>query len=242
MAENYKCPIFIVEYITANQENIKIAEFRNDIKQAITVHVDNKLFYSGNLNLLYEFEKSFNLTLQKIRQLDVACDSNINLPKKLNDFIHRPDCILKRIGTKFPTTAKGNQIVGTKVLPNLKMTGEREVPKASFYHQLLTSGNRRPIIFRGYNKTDEITQKSHKKYIEEANGFADTIYRFEVSIIGRDLQQRAKKDERCSIEFVYHHLEDEDFLKELFTKYVNRIANLWIGNKRYSISEILRLE
>lgn len=242
MAVNYTCPIYIVEHISEKGEHVKIAEFRNDIQQAITVTVDNKLFYSDNLNLLYEFETIFNLELQKICKLDVACDSNINLPKKLNDFLHRSDCTLKRMGTKLPTTAKGNQIVGTKVMPNIKVTEGREQAKPSFYYQLRTSGNRNPIIYRGYNKSLEISEKSHKTYIEEANGFDDVIYRFEVSIIGRDLKQRSKKDPALSFEFVYRHLVDMDFLKELFIKYINRIANPWVGKTRYRISEILRLE
>lgn len=216
MSVNYTCPIFIVEYRTANEEHIKIAEFRNDILNAITLTVDNMLFYSDNLNLLYEFESYFNLTLEKIVQLDVACDSNLNLPKKLNDFIHRPECVLKRIGTKLPTTEKGNQIVGTKILPNIKVTSEKERPKASFYYSIRTSGNRRPIIFRGYNKSQEISEKSHKNYIEEADGFGGIIYRFEVSIPGRDLRQRAKKDERMSLEFIYNNLVEETCLKEIF--------------------------
>ena len=242
MAVNYTCPIYIVERINENGENVKIAEFRNDIHQAITVTVDNKLFYSDNLNLLYEFEAMYNLEFQNIIKLDVACDSNLNLPKKLNDFLHRPDCTIKRMGTKLPTTPKGNQIVGTKIMQNIKMTNGREQAKPSFYYQLKTSGSRNPIIYRGYNKTQEISEKSHKTYIEEANEYGDIIYRFEVSILGRDLKQRSKKDPTLSHDFVYRHLIYMDFLKELFIKYINRIVNLWIGKTRYRVSEILRLE
>lgn len=242
MSVNYTCPIFIVEHISEEGEYIKIAEFRNDIHQAITLTVDNKLFYSGNLNLIYEFETVFNLSLLKINQIDIACDSNINLANKLNDIIHRPGCIIKRPGTKLPITEKGNQIVGTKVLPNIKVVNERERPKASFYYQLRTSVNRRPIIYRGYNKTQEISNMSHKTYIEEANGFDDVIYRFEVSIIGGDLKRRSKKDQSLIFENIYQHIEDKIFLQGLFKKYINRIANLWIGKRKYRISEILRLE
>lgn len=242
MAVNYTCPIYIVEHVNRKGEHVKIAEFRNDIQQAVTVTVDNKLFYSGNLNLLYEFEDMFNLELHKIHKLDVACDSNVNLPKKLNDFIHRPDCTLKRNGTKLPTTAKGNQIVGTKVVPNIKTIIGRERAKPSFYYQLRTSSSHQPIIYRGYNKSQELSDKSHKTYIEQANGFDDVIYRFEVSITGLDLKQRSKKDPTLSFEFVYRHIVDMNSLKELFIKYINRIANLWVGKKRYQISEILRLE
>lgn len=241
MSVKYTNPIYILEY-NNGKENIKIAEFRNDIQQAITVTVDNKLFYSGNFNLLYDFENIYNLTLEKIVQVDVACDCNLNLPRRLNDFIHRPDCVVKRMGTKLPVTEKGNQIVGTKVMPNIKITNEKERPKASFYYQLKSTGTRRPIIFRGYNKTQEIKDKSHKTYVEKANGFDDVIYRFEVSIIGRDLKRHAKKCHGYSVEDVYRHLDDEVFLKELFITYVNRIGNLWIGKIRYSISEVLRLD
>lgn len=239
---NYTCPIYILEYRDDKGDNIKIAEFRNDIHNAITFTVDNKIFYSGNLNLVYKFEALYNLNLEKIIQVDIACDSNINLANKLNGTLHRPDCIIKRPGTKLPVSEKGNQIVGTKVIPNIIMTKMRERPKASFYYQLKTSGNRRPIVYRGYDKTEEISNKSHKTYIEDANGFDDVIYRFEVSIIGRDLKLRAKKDQSLSFENVYRHLIDKEFIRELFIKYINRIANLWIGKRKYRISEILRLE
>ncbi|MDE7419239.1 MAG: hypothetical protein K2N35_03430, partial [Muribaculaceae bacterium] len=232
LSVNYTNPIYILEYKNGNEDNVKIAEFRNDIQQAITVTLDNKLFYSGRLKLLYDFENLYNLTLEKIVQIDVACDCNINLPKKLNDFIHRCDCTVKRIGTKIPVTEKGNQILGTKVIPNIKIINDKEKPKASFYYNLKSSGNRRPIIFRGYNKTLEIKTKSHKTYIEEANGYGtdDVIYRFEVSIIGRDLKRQSKKDESLSFENVYMKLDDECFLKKLFITYINRIGNLWIKN------------
>lgn len=242
MAVNYTNPIYILEYRNGGEDKVKIAEFRNDIHQAITMTIDNQLFYSGNLKILYHFEKIYNLTLENIVQIDVAYDANLNLPKKLNDFMHRSDCTVKRIGTKLPTTEKGNQIIGTKVIPNIKKINAKEMPKPSFYYQLKTSGNRRPIIYRGYNKSQEISDKSHKTYIEKANGFEDTIYRFEVSIFGRDLRQQSKKDQDLSMKNVYLHLDDKDFLKELFIKYINRIANLWIGKRRYRISEILRLE
>lgn len=242
LSVNYTCPIFILEYRDEKGETIKIAEFRNDIQHGITLTVDNRLFYSGNLNILYDFEAAYNLTLEKIVQIDVACDSNINLGSKLNDTIHRSDCTVKRPGTKLPTTERGNQIVGTKVIPNIKVVDERERPKVSFYYELRTSGSRRAIKYRGYNKSQEISAKSHKTYIEEANGYEDVIHRFEVSIFGGDLRRRSKKDPSLSFENVYRHLEDKSFLQELFIKYVNRIANLWIGKRRYRISEILRLE
>lgn len=242
LSVNYNCPIFILEYRDEKGNIIKIAEFRNDIHQAITLTVDNKLFYSDNLNILFSFQTSFNLTLYRIVQIDIACDSNINLADKLNDIIHRPDCIVKRPGTKLPITEKGNQIVGTKVLRNIKVVNERERPKASFYYQLRTSVNRRPITYRGYNKTQEISNVSHKTYIEEANRFEDVIYRFEVSIIGGDLKRRSKKDQSLIFENIYQHIENKIFLQGLFIKYINRIANLWIGKRKYRISEILHLE
>lgn len=243
-AVKYTNPIYILEYRYGMEYTIKIAEFRNDIHQAITMTVDNELFYSGNLKLLYDFEYSYDLILDRISQIDVACDSNVNLPKKLNDFIHRSDCTVKRIGTKMPTTEKGNQIVGTKIMPNIKRIKDRETPKASYYYALNASGNRRAIIFRGYNKTKEIKAKSHKTYIEDANGFGvdDVIHRFEVSIIGGDLKRLSKRNQELSFENVYRHLDDTDFLKQLFIIYINRIANLWIGKRRYSVSEVLRLD
>lgn len=238
----YVVPRYVVEYRVSENETIKIGEFKPDIEQSITFEVDNALFYLGRLYLLYELEESFNLKFESILQFDVACDSNHNLPRKLNNMMHRSDCTVSRRGTKLPVTENGNQVIGTKVLKNIKVLTKREKNVPSYYFQIKYSGSRRPIIYRGYNKSKEISEKSHKNYIIESCCISGTIYRFEVAINGYDIKRQSKRKNGYSIEYIYRHLEDKMFLKDIFVQYINRIATLNINGRSYRISEILRLE
>lgn len=241
-ATRYVIPIYMLEYRIAPTESVLIGEFKPDIELGITLTIDNKLLYSDHLSLIYKFEESFGLELIKIVQIDVACDSNHNLPRKLNEIMHQSNCTITRRGVKLPLTDKGNQILGTKVSRNVKVLTSKERPIHSYYFELRTSGSRRPLLLRAYDKAREISEKSHKDYVKEKNGFGDHIYRLEVSAHSYDLKKQSKNKSGFTIEHIYRNLCNLDFLKEFFISFINRFATLNINNRRYKISEILRLE
>lgn len=241
-ATKYVIPIYMLEYRVTPTESILIGEFKPDIEQGITLTIDNRLLYSDYLSLIYKFEESFGLELIKIVQIDVACDANQNLPRKLNETMHKTNCNITRRGTKLPTTDKGNQILGTKVSQNIKAITCKERPNQSFYFELHTSGSRRPILYRAYDKGREIAERSHKDYITEKNAFGDSIYRFEVSVNSYELKKQSRNKSGFTVEDIYHNICNPDFLKQFFIRYINRLGTLTIDNRRFRISEILRLE
>ncbi len=241
-ATKYVVPRYLMEYRISEHFVIKLGEFKQDIKDAITLEVDNRFLYSDRFELLYKFEELFGLELLKIAQIDVACDSNHNLPRKLNDVMHKSNCTITRKGTKLPLTEKGNQIIGTRVSQNIKTLANMERPNHSFYYSLRTSGSRTPVRYRAYNKGLEIKEKSHKDYIKEKNGFGDSIYRIEVSVKSYELKMLSRKKSGYTLEYIYQNLNNSDLLREFFIQYLNRIGTLTIDGKRIKISEILRLE
>lgn len=223
---------------------ILIGKFKQDFEDAITLEVDNMFLYSDHLHLLYDLETQFGLELFKIKQLDLCCDSNQNLPRKLNDAMHRTDCTVTRKG-RFKVTDKGNQILGAKVSNNVKrLPGkDRERPSTSYYMEIHPSGSKQALKLRCYNKTEEIETKSQKHYIKDSCSFSGTIFRLEVSLSCQVISRQMKnKTGNWTHQEIYRNLTNIDFLKELFKFHLNRIATLTIKNKRFSISEFLRLK
>lgn len=108
----YTIDRYILGWQCAGSPVIEIGEFRNDIEGCITLTVNNEFLYSGKLHLLYRFEELYGLSFRKFVNLDVCCDANCDLPRKLNTILHNPDCIVSRRGSKIPTTEKGNQCLG----------------------------------------------------------------------------------------------------------------------------------
>lgn len=231
-------------YYQDGNKDFLIGKFKRDLEDAITLEIDNRFLYTGRLDLLYAFETQFGLELFKIKQLDLCCDSNQNLPRKLNDAMHRSDCTVTRKG-RFKVTDKGNQILGAKVSNNVKrLPGkDRERPSTSYYMEVHPSGSKQALKLRCYNKTEEIETKSQKHYIEDSCSFSGTIFRLEVSLSCQVISRQMKnKTGNWTHQEIYRNLTNIDFLKELFKFHLNRIATLTIKNKRFSISEFLRLK
>lgn len=226
----------------AIDKEILIGTLRRNLEDGMTLEVDNKFLYGQHLSLIYEFERQYGLRLMKIKQLDICCDSNQNLPGKLNYAMHKSDTKVTRRG-KFKSTDKGNLILGTKVSYNIKMlNGGRENTYPSYYMEVRPSGSRRSMILRGYDKSEEISSKSHKEYIREACGF-DKIYRLEISLPCQVISRQAKnKSGNWSHQEIYQRLTDIEFLGELFRYHLNRVATLEMEGRRLKISEFLRLK
>lgn len=241
----YKVKYMIDRYILSWQctggKIIEIGEFRNDIEGCITLTVNNEFLYSGKLHLLHRFEEQYGLTFQKFINLDVCCDANCDLPRKLNSILHAPECVVSRRGTKLPVSEKGNQYLGCRVTDNLKVTtGNKEHSTPSYYFELRTTGCRKPTLLRCYNKTKEVARKHSKQYILDQYNFSP-VHRLEVSISCSELTNLSKSKTGWSQQYIYEHLSDKSFLKDIFIRYLNRFATLTINGVRRKISEVLCL-
>lgn len=236
-----KVPAYDVSYSTGGCA-VKMGDIRCDLVGAITLDIDNAFLYSGRLNLLYDFERTYSLRFANIKYLDVCCDSNQNLPRKLNTVMHSPECEVSRRGGKKILTEKGNQRLGIKVMDNIKTLSRPERPAVSYYFYLKPSGCKRAVTLRCYNKSDEIDRVSHKTYVRDAFGYEGNIYRLEVSTFWYELTKRSKTQSGWSHEHIYRHLTDTSFLRSFFISYLNRFSTLKINNRSMRLSQILCLE
>lgn len=242
----YKVKYMIDRYILgwqcAGSPVIEIGEFRNDIEGCITLTVNNEFLYSGKLDLLYRFEEVYGLTFSKFINLDVCCDASCDLPRKLNSILHNPECLISRRGSKIPMTEKGNQYLGCRITDNVKITtNNKEYSTPSFYFQLMTSGCRKATLLRCYNKSKEVARKKAKQYILDKYDFSP-VHRHEVSISCGELTNLSKSKAGWSQRYIFDHLSDKDFLKEIFLKYLDRFATLTIKGGKRKISEVLCLD
>lgn len=234
-------PSYTLSYMSG-AESIVIGEFRNDIQDSITLDVENRFLYSGQLYKLYEFEQTYSLRFSYIKYLDVCCDSNQNLPRKFNAIMHSPECGVSRRGGKKELTAKGNQQLGVKIMDNLKTLTSTERPPVSYYFYMKPSGCRRSIILRGYDKRHEIEHASHKTYISDALGYSEAIHRMEVATYWCELTQQAKCKRGWSHKYIYDHITDITFLRDFFIRYIDRFYTLKINDKKTSVSKFLCLD
>lgn len=221
-----------------------IGELLLHIESAVILKVDNRFLYSNQLNLIYDFESAFNLLLCRIKNLDICCDSNQNLPKKLDHFLHLKDVTVTRPGRKdkLALTDKGNLKLGHKVVPNLKTITEYERSEASYFYELTNSGGKKSMKLRGYNKSKEIKEKSKKEYILDELGFESNAYRFEISVSSFDLTKQSKNKSGWSHKEIYLNLANKEFLKKIFIQYINRFFKLKYKNQSLTVSQYLHLE
>ena len=234
-------PSYTLSYMSG-AESIVIGEFRNDIENAITLDVDNRFLYSGQLHKLYEFEQTYSLNFNYIKYLDVCCDSNQNIPRKLNTIMHSSECEVSRRGGTKELTERGNQRLGVKIMDNLKTLTSTERPPVSYYFYMKPSGCRRPVTLRCYDKKHEIEQISHKTYISDALGYSESIHRLEISTFWCELTQQSKRKWGWSHQYIYDHVSDKAFLRDFFIRYLNRFHTLKINGRKTPVSKFLCLD
>lgn len=243
---NLKFMNYTLSYVRIGEKPIEIGKILCHLQDAIILKVTNSFLYSDQLELIYLFEKALNLKFYKISELDICCDSTKNLPKKLDDILHSKKCVVTRPGRhkdKLTLTKKGNMKLGGKYVPNIKTLTEYERPEAVYDYSLKYSGANRPIKLRGYNKSKEIEESSHKAYILDALSFYDeTIYRLEVSVNCYFITKQAKNKSGFSHKFIYDNLLNKDFLKSFFISIINRFYRLKINGTSITISKFLCLE
>lgn len=240
----FKSPDFLLFCLEDGPEQF-IGSIKTHLEHAWVLRIDNRFLYSDELHLIREFESAFDLDFKRIKSLDLCCDSNHNLPKKFDDMLHQRNCSVTRPGRKkdkLALTESGNQKLGIKVVPNLKVLTEYERGEPSYYYFLTNSGGKKPMVLRGYNKLSEISEKSNKNYIAEKNGFKNNIHRLEISLTSYDITYQSKNKKGWSHTYIYEKLENQGFIRTFFIELLNRFFKLKKDGKSISISKFLRLE
>lgn len=233
-------PSYTLSYMEGEKKT-KIGIIKNEFVDKITLQVDNRFLYGNCMHLLYQFEKVYELKMVRIKYLDVCCDANQNLPRKLNTKMHSSDCEVYRRGQKKNLTAKGNQKLGQKVIDNLKTLTREEHPCVSYYFELTPSSCKKSILLRCYDKTNEVETSSHKTYQLDNFDSDHRVYRMEVTTYWHSITKQSKRKHGWSHQYIYLHLTDKSFLKQYFIYFLNRFFSLKVNGKRLSLSEFLCL-
>ncbi|MEE1112503.1 MAG: hypothetical protein UH077_04900, partial [Bacteroidales bacterium] len=154
---------------------------------------DNKTFYTSagaSINGKYNYigclnwvEQVLNLRINNITQVDVSCDVNFNVIKKIMDYIKNSE--------DYTMYYNGNIIHdNTRKIENFGELYGRSRKKRERYPTLyLGQKNDDAISIRIYNKKQEIEEKSNKTYIQEWNEMSNTMYRVECSIKNDDIKK-----------------------------------------------------
>lgn len=225
-----------------NGEEIIIGKLKTHLSGAMVLEVANEFLYTGNLNLLQDFEKTFSLTFHSIREIDICCDANIDLPRKLKTKLQNKDTYVTRRGSKRNFyTRKKNIRLGMKRNDIIKIITEKEISEPSLYFNFKPSGgNKQEIELIGYNKSEEI-EISKKDYIIEQLSFEGTVHRLEIALKSSHLKYFYKKFDITPLD-IYHELPNNEFLRFIFIENLNRFFIIRVKGIKTTLSEILCLD
>lgn len=154
---------------------------------------DNKTFYTSagsSINGKYNYigclnwvEQVLNLRINNITQVDVSCDVNFNVIKKIMDYIKNSE--------DYTMYYNGNIIHdNTRKIKNFGEYFSRSRAKRERYPSLyMGQKNDDAISIKVYNKLQEIKEESGKTYIQEWNVMSNTMYRVECSLKNDDIKK-----------------------------------------------------
>lgn len=165
------------------------------LKGRAHIKFENHLFYSGELfNYYQKIKTSFNLNTITISRIDLAVDG-VNFhefvtkyeiekqkqkyfgkSREIGYFRHDDRNNVNPVGTTF-------QSIATNIFDSFTVGS---------YGSKSTNTGKSCRFIRYYNKTKELEDKQHKKYISEyfeKNSFKGTVYRFEIELRSEFLSQ-----------------------------------------------------
>lgn len=228
-----------------SEELVMIGIISFSHSDCVILEVDNRLLYSDKLFLVHRFADSCNLDFDTFSKIDICCDSNVDLPSKLNRLLRSPKYTIKR-HSKGLLTKKGNINLGYKIIPNVKTIKEKEAkPTTYYYTPLKTSKCKTDVKLVGYNKSAEVESESNKRYIIDSLPFGyDVVHRLEVRTSGYEMTCS-----KIDIHDLYAHIPCYDYWERIFLFYLNRFFEFHENEgdkkggkvKKHRASDLLRL-
>lgn len=228
-----------------SDELVKIGIISFSHSDCVILEVDNRLLYSDKLFLVHRFADSCNLDFDTFSKIDICCDSNVDLPFKLNRLLHSSNYTIKR-RSRGLLTKKGNINLGYKIIPNVKTIKEKEnKPTTYYFTSLKTSRCYTKVKLVGYNKSAEVESESNKRYIIDSLPFGhDVVHRLEVRTYGYEMTCS-----KIDIHDLYAHIPCYDYWERIFLFYLNRFFEFHENDgdkkggkvKKHRASDLLRL-
>lgn len=170
-----------------------------------------------------EMENKQRLKFHNLTRLDLACDDNKNLSKRLIRAIRDEALIPIVNGTKIKDR--------DKLLEDILYIGVGSCKRIKEYNLIVQQKNG-DLRLAAYNKKREIENSSGKQYIAEANGNPNYLFRLEVRVNGDTLREYFQ---HVGIEYNPMLLCNEDFLWRLFLDFSNRVLRFQTVKGRQSL-------
>ena len=170
----------------------------------------NNVLYTGEWVLYKEAFKDLKLVINHITRLDLANDSNINIAERYSKIIS---------DTNNEIIINNTLIKDRKKLlesPYFRVRGSLDNPYQDF--TINFDSKDKSLKLKGYNKTNEINEHSHKTYQIEDSFKNETIYRLEVSITAKQFSK-----EEFDTYKLLQDLETNRYKQKLFDKYLRKL-------------------
>lgn len=211
-------------------------------KEVVILEVANELLYTSTLEVIKIFESEYGLRFKTFSKIELCCDSNVNLPHKLDRVLHSTKYKITRCG-RSSLTKNGNLRIGGKYIENLVILNKDKKDKKAityYYAPIHTHGCKKSQWTQlvGYDKKKEIEETDAKYYILDGLAFAmDSVYRLEIRTCGFEMRQFG-----IDLQTLYDNLSDMERWKNLFLSYINRFFEFHDGKRKFTVSEILGIE
>lgn len=190
----------------------------------VWMKIDNKAFYTrfnhdtNILSFVYYIADSLSLQINNFTRIDLALDSTLNYFQRIRKAVRSAELLPLVLGKAYPDKKT--------IIPPLQYlhTGDRERYRTN---TLNLSTSEKDLALCIYNKTEEL-QESHKEYIAEWNGINKTIWRSEVRIKRKALNDFLESA-NIDTEYLYYHLGDYELLLRLYAFFADRLLRFRKG-------------
>ncbi len=170
----------------------------------------NNVLYNGEWILYKEAFKDLKLLVNHITRIDLANDSNINICKRYLKIINDTN---NEIIINNTLIKDRNKLLES---PYFYVRGSLDNPYQDFTINFISKDKSLKLI--GYNKTNEISEHSHKTYQIKNSFKNETIYRLEVSITAKQLNREDFETSK-----LLEDLETNRYQEKLFDKYLRKL-------------------
>jgi len=205
-------------------------ETDKDMIRYCWLRIENKILYnksciSTTISTIYWIQDDLDLEFNNITSLDIALDSNINWFKRIKNAIRNELLI---------------PIVLNKAYPNV---GEEEIEPIDFRHKdnrrrycsntIYINNSDKDMILNVYDKGKEII-KSGKKYIRDWFNSKGNIYRAEIRLKNKSLNEYCDKNNISQYD-LYMQILDDNILFDIYYFFSNRLIH-FVDSSRNQIS------
>ena len=206
-------------------------------KQYVWIELYNKVLYTSTTTdknqsiskYIFDITDSLSFELNNITRLEIAYDCYKNMANRIKRAIMNNDIV--------PIVNGKAQLDITKVIDDvlyIRTANQLRFKTMSVY---VKPKYDKQISLKAYDKGCEITKKK-KEYVKDFVGMTDNFFRAEISLQNEPIKEYLNKTKTDVRIFLDKILESEDFRKQIFSYYSNRLLRFRTPDGMKSILDI----